>query len=117
VQELREEAAEAAKARLKSWWELAPNAQETLNKAMTGDLRFPEAGPKLEPEMIRSAIRAAQEVLDRALGTPKQMHDHQVQGQSVVVHVAGPGLEAGSGVPYEPHERLEANVPALLPSR
>jgi hypothetical protein len=76
---------------VRPWIELAVGAQETLCRVLTGDLRFPDADPRLEPEMIRSAIRASQEVLDRALGTSKQMHEHHVGGQAIVVHVAGPG--------------------------
>jgi hypothetical protein len=50
---------------------------------------------------LRSAVRAASEILDRALGTTKQMHEHRVQG-GIVVAVAGPPqialeLENGSG--------------------
>ena len=91
VRELRDEAAESAKVRLRSWWELAPDAQRTLELAARGELRFPDADPKLEPELIRSAVRASVELLDRAMGTVKHMHEHQVAGPGIVVHVAGPG--------------------------
>ena len=100
VRALQEQALEEAMARLRPWIELAVAAQETLYKALTGDLRFPEVDSRLEPEMIRSAIRAAEEVLDRALGTSRQMHEHHVGGQAIVVHVAGPGeaIELGREV-------------------
>ncbi len=39
--------------------------------------------------MLRSAVRAAIEILDRALGTTKQMHEHKVGG-GIIVAVAGP---------------------------
>ncbi len=68
--------------------ELAPEAQDTLRAATAGRLRFPEAG-RVEPELIRSAVKSAIEILDRALGTTKQMHEHRVQG-GIVVAVAGP---------------------------
>jgi hypothetical protein len=69
--------------------ELAPEAQDVLRKAYSGELVFPKADAKLQPEMIRSAVRAATEVLDRALGTTKQMHEHKIQG-GIIVAVAGP---------------------------
>ncbi len=87
--QLREIAAAECTARLRNWMELAPEAQETLRKAYSGELVFPQADAKLQPEMIRSAVKAAVEVLDRALGTTKQMHEHRVQG-GIVVRVAGP---------------------------
>ncbi len=101
MKELRDEAAAAARARLRNWMELAPDAQETLRRASAGELVFPQADPKLRPELLRSAVRAASEILDRALGTVKQMHEHRIQG-GIVVAVAGPPqiapeLENGSG--------------------
>ena len=87
--QLREIAAAECTARLRNWMELAPQAQECLRDAITGRLAFPEADPKVEPEKIRSAVRAAIEVLDRALGTTKQMHEHRVGG-GIIVAVAGP---------------------------
>ncbi len=101
IAQLREMAAAECTARLRSWMELAPDAQETLRAAAVGELVFPEADPKLAPELLRSAVRAASEILDRALGTVKQMHEHRVQG-GIIVAVAGPPqiapeLENGSG--------------------
>ena len=104
MKELRDEAAAAARARLRNWMELAPEAQETLRKAAAGKLRFLDAGDRVEPELVRSAVRAAMEILDRALGTTKQMHDHRVGG-GIIVAVAGPpqvapelGNGSGSGL-------------------
>ena len=87
--ELREAAGAECTARLRNWMELAPEAQQCLRDAITGRLAFPEADPKVEPEKIRTAVRAAIEVLDRALGTTKQMHDHRVSG-GIIVAIAGP---------------------------
>ena len=85
---LREAAADSASERLRAWMELAPDAQETLRKAAAGKLRF-EASDKVEPELVRSAVRAAIEILDRALGTTKHMHEHKLHG-GIIVAVAGP---------------------------
>ncbi len=98
--QLREMAAAECTARLRSWMELAPDAQETLRAAAAGELDF-KGDPKLQPEKLRSAVRAATEILDRALGTTKQMHEHKIQG-GIIVAVAGPPqiapeLENGSG--------------------
>jgi hypothetical protein len=87
--------------------ELAPDAQETLRRASAGELVFPQADPKLQPEMLRSAVRASSEILDRALGTTKQMHEHRVQG-GIVVRVAGPPQVA-------PAELENGSGPGLLP--
>ena len=89
MRELREITTAECIARLRPWMELAPDAQETLRAAGAGELVFPDADPKLQPELIRSAVRAATEILDRALGTTKHMHDHRVQG-GIIVAVAGP---------------------------
>ena len=101
IAQLREIAAAECTARLRNWMELAPDAQETLRKAAGGELRFPEAG-RVEPELLRSAVRSATEILDRALGTTKQMHEHRVQG-GIVVAVAGPPqiAPADDGKPAE----------------
>lgn len=105
VRELREEAAEAAKSRLRSWWELAPEAQRTLELASRGQLRFPDSSPKVEPELIRSAVRSAIEILDRAMGTVKQMHEHRLTGQAIIVGIAAPGQR------IEEFEEAEYEVP------
>ena len=101
MRELRKITTAECIARLRPWMELAPDAQETLRAAGAGELVFPDADPKLQPELIRSAVRAASEILDRALGTTKQMHDHRVGG-GIVVAIAGPPqvapeLESGNG--------------------
>ncbi len=87
--ELREAAGAECTARLRNWMELAPDAQDTLRAATAGELVFDNADPKLRPELIRSAVKSAIEILDRALGTTKQMHEHRVQG-GIVVAIAGP---------------------------
>ena len=103
--ELRELAALEARARLRNWMELAPDAQDTLRLAAAGQLRFEGASDRVEPELLRSAVKSAIEVLDRALGTTKQMHEHKVQG-GIIVAVAGPPqvapakLENGDDEPW-----------------
>ncbi len=87
--QLREIAAAECTARLRNWLELAPEAQETLRAAAAGELVFDQADPKLRPELLRSAVRSATEILDRALGTTKQKHEHKIQG-GIIVAVAGP---------------------------
>jgi hypothetical protein len=89
IAQLREIAAAECTARLRNWMELAPDAQETLRAAAAGELVFDQADPKLRPELLRSAVRSATEILDRALGTTKQMHEHKIQG-GIIVAVAGP---------------------------
>ena len=86
--ELREIAAAECTARLRNWMELAPDAQDTLRLAAAGKL-FPDARVKERPEMLRSAVKASIEILDRALGTTKQMHEHKLHG-GIIVAVAGP---------------------------
>ncbi len=89
LRELREIAAAECTARLRNWMELAPYAQETLRAAAAGELVFDQADPKLAPELLRLAVRSASEILDRALGTVKQMHENKVHG-GIIVAVAGP---------------------------
>ncbi len=102
MKELRDEAAAAARARLRNWMELAPDAQETLRAAAAGELVFDQADSKLRPELIRSAVKSAIEILDRALGTTKHMHEHKLHG-GIVVRVAGPPqvAPADDGKPAE----------------
>ena len=83
VRALRDEAAAEAKARLLSWVEEAPQAQEVLLQAMAGEW------PKdWSDEAIRQAVKAAQHWLDRALGSVQQMHNVDVAGTGVQVIVA-----------------------------
>lgn len=84
MRELRHEAAEAARARARSWWEMYPDAQVVLARALRGD--WPEA---MDSQDKRSAVEAAVEVLDRAEGPPAILHEHRQSGQ-VTFHVAGP---------------------------
>ena len=101
IAQLREIAAAECTARLRNWMELAPEAPETLRSATAGRLRFPEAG-RVEPELIRSAVKSAIEILDRALGTTKHMHEHKLHG-GIIVAVAGPPqvAPADDGKPTE----------------
>lgn len=87
IRELRDQAAQEAKARARDWWEIYPEAQETLRKAACGELDFDH------PEQLRTAVKAAQEVVSRCEGTVKQVHEHSVQQESIVVHVAGAPVE------------------------
>ncbi len=89
IAQLREIAAAECTARLRNWMELAPEAQETLRAVTAGELRFDKASERVEPELIRSAVKGAIEILDRALGTVKQMHDLRVGG-GIIVAVEGP---------------------------
>lgn len=94
VRELREEAAEAAKDRLRKWWELAPEAQATLLKAARGEYAA-------DDDNGRVRIQAAQRILDRAMGTPREMHRLEVEHSGITVRVAGaphaPQEEDGGG--------------------
>ena len=100
--QLREMAAAECTARLRNWMELAPDAQEALRAAVAGELVFDQADTKLRPELLRSAVKSAIEILDRALGTTKQMHEHKIQG-GIIVAVAGPPqvAPADDGKPAE----------------
>ncbi len=84
VRALRAAGTAGAAGQLREWSELAPDAQETLHKAATGDL------PRgLSDEAVRSAVRAASYIIDRAFGTPSQQIELRQTG-GIVVHVAGP---------------------------
>lgn len=84
IAEIREAAAEEAKNRARDWWEMYPKAQETLRKAMDGELDH------MDDQAKRSAIEAAKEVVSRCLGSVKIQHEHSLSGQAIVAHVAGP---------------------------
>lgn len=83
IEELREEAAKEAKTRAKDWWELYPEAQETLLAAAEGE------APGETPQDKRSAVEAAKEIVARCLGSVKLQHEHSLDGQAIVAHVAG----------------------------
>jgi hypothetical protein len=105
IREIRDEAEEDARARLRSWLAMAPKAQEVLDQAMRGELEGSD-------EQIRSAVKAAQEVLNRALGDIRQMHTVEGQGQTLNVYVA-------VAPPNDPHEKpteIGGATLALLPS-
>lgn len=70
---------------LRDWMELAPDAQDTLHRAATGQL--PDTWTD---EQIRSAVKAAQTILDRAIGPIAQRLDVRSQS-AIVVKTLGPG--------------------------
>lgn len=88
IDALRREAAEAARTRARSWWELYPEAQRVLLVAMTGRWGTLDGGP-WDDEGRRSAVKAAREVVERCEGTAKQVHEHRHRG-AVRFVVAGP---------------------------
>jgi hypothetical protein len=102
VVELRTEAAEAVRDRLRSWWELAPAAQATLERAAAGILG--SSGIGWSDERIRSAVKAATYIIDRCEGRPELRGSLSVTGGFSVL-VAGPaelrglvGMGLGEGV-------------------
>lgn len=97
IKELRDDAEEESRARLRSWMALAPEAQGVLEQAMRGE--WPKGW---SDEAIRSALKAAQETLDRALGNVKQMHSEQGSGQTVNVFVAAVASTDQQAVDVEP---------------
>ena len=84
VRALRAAGTGAAVDTLRDWSELAVDAQETIHRAATGSL---PAG--LSDEQVRSALRAAQYIVDRAYGTPSQQIELRSTG-GITVEVAGP---------------------------
>jgi len=122
ISELRAEAERACRARLRSWWALAPDAQRTLEQAAAGSFDpMPEAPHGVRAEAIRSGVRSAQEILNRAEGTPQQLHELRITA-GIMVAVAGPGgaLQAGQEGPglqnghYVPPGELETVQPARI---
>lgn len=97
TRELREEASEAAKDRARSWWEMYPDAQEVLERAITGD--WPA---DMDDQDKRSALEAAIEILDRAEGPPALVHEHRPEGEGITVGVAGPA--------HSPQEASESHA-------
>ncbi len=114
VRALRELSLEESAGTLRDWSELAPDAQETLHRAATGSL------PRgLSDEEVRSAVRAAMYVIDRAYGTPAQQIELRQSG-GIVVHVAGPEtlgqvLELHHGAELHHLEELEELEARALP--
>lgn len=83
LRELRDESAAAARSRARDWWELYPEAQDTLYRAAVGDLDFGD------PEKLRCAVKAAQEIVGRCEGTVTQQHRVQSSHSGIIVQVAG----------------------------
>lgn len=104
MREIREEGNRGALARLRSWLEMAPAAQTTLEAIAAGTFDFPKDPDAVRSEKIRSARSAAEHILDRALGTVRQMHEHQITG-GIIVGVAGPAHPI-AGELEEQHPRL-----------
>ncbi len=101
IEEIREEVAEEAKARARDWWELYPDAQRTLHQVARGEFEYEE------PEELRSAVKASQEIVARCEGTPKQKHEHQIQQEPIIAYVAGPP-HSPEHVPPEGSDRRRA---------
>lgn len=90
MRELREGALSAEEVRLRDWAGLAPAAQETLIRAAAGTLSTSD-GKAWSDQQVRSAVDAAKEILNRAIGTVAQQHE--VKGAvGIVAYV----LQAGS---------------------
>ena len=107
IAQLRETAAAEAVKKLREWHELAVEAQETIRLASTGKL------PKeWTAQQIRSAIDASLHILDRAIGSVKQMHEVDAKSGAVLVFALGGGVAApepaGREIETEP-------LPVLMP--
>ena len=97
MRELREQASADARARFRDWWELAPAAQETIRLTAAGLFDpMPDAPHGVRAEAIRSGVRSAQEVLNRAEGTPQQLHELRIE-TGITVAIAGPALNDSGG--------------------
>jgi hypothetical protein len=81
---LRNEAAQEVRDRLRSWWELAPEAQATLERAAAGSLPA-----SWSDERIRSAVKSAQYIIDRCEGRP-ELRGSVTHSGGFSVLVAGP---------------------------
>lgn len=93
IKELREEARSVLDEVMPDWKDEVRSAMRTLRWARTG--KWPDRFED-DDQAKRSAVEAAKHTLDRALGSPKQMHELDVNRRSIVVQVAGP--------PHEPQE-------------
>lgn len=105
--EIRDEAEERAKERATSFWEDVPEARETLRWALTGD--WPEEFED-DDQAKRSAVEAAKTILERAYGSVKLQHEHQLTGQAIVAVTAGPDQQ------QEPPEEFEEPEGREIPS-
>lgn len=96
MQKLREEARSVLGEAMPDWKDKVRSAMQTLRCASTG--KWPDRFDNGD-QAKRSAVEAAKHTLDRALGSPKQMHELDVNRRSIVVQVAGP--------PHEPQEEKD----------
>lgn len=87
IEEIRDEAEKKAKQRAASFWEDVPDARETLRWAISGD--WPDEFED-DDQAKRSAVEAAKTILERAYGSVKLQHEHQLTGQAIVAVTAGP---------------------------
>lgn len=109
IDEIRDEAAEAARARARDWWELYPKAQQTLLRAATGD--WPD---DMDDQDKRSAVEAAQEIVNRCEGTPQQVHEHRLSGSAGLVVVAGPDHRQVEGEGRQGPDRRLGTGPRIV---
>lgn len=87
IAELREEARSVLDEVMPDWRDEVASAMRTLRWARTGKWPDRFAG---DDQAKRSAVKAAEQTLDRALGSVKQMHEVNVNQRSILVQVAGP---------------------------
>lgn len=87
IAELREEARTVLEEVMPDWRDEVASAMRTLRWARSGKWPDRFAG---DDQAKRSAVKAAEQTLDRALGSVKQMHEVNVNQRSIVVQVAGP---------------------------
>ena len=106
IAELRAEAAQEVRDRLRSWWELAPDAQRTLELAAAGQL---PAG--WSDERIRSAVKSAQYIVDRCEGRP-ELRGSVTHTGGFAVLVAGPAELRGPVVSVGDGGNGPGEVPA-----
>ena len=107
MRDLRAEAEQQVKDRLRSWWQLVPGAMLTLELAVAGELTGSSPDEKVEAEQIRQRVKAAELVLNRAMGTVEQA-DRGESAPSVVVMVAAPG--GGGALPVAEAVELAPGV-------
>ena len=115
IRELRQEAAQSVRDRLRSWWELAPDAQATLELAAAGQLPS-----SWSDERIRSAVKSAQYIIDRCEGRP-ELRGSVTHSGGFAVLVAGPAelrgqVERAGDLDPAPGRQVEQYQPRQLPT-